>query len=65
MTDLAHGQNVMVVAHGNTLRGLVKKIDAISDSDIENVAIPTGIPLVYKFDRDLVPVSRLLKNTKG
>ena len=56
--DLADGRNVLVVAHGNSLRGIVKYIDDIGDSEIENVAIPTGIPLVYKFDQGLKPVSQ-------
>ena len=51
--ELRNGRNVMVVAHANTLRGLVKTIDNISDQDIRNVAIPTGIPIIYKFDHSL------------
>ena len=46
----------MVVAHANTLRGLVKIIDGIGDDEIQDVAIPTGIPIVYKFDKDLKPL---------
>jgi len=49
--DLLAGKNVLVVAHGNSLRGLVKHIDDVSDGDIVNVSIPNGIPLVYSFDR--------------
>lgn len=49
--DLLAGKNVLVVAHGNSLRGVVKHIDSISDEDIVNVSIPNGIPLVYEFDR--------------
>lgn len=56
-SDLANGQCVLIVAHGNSLRGLVKLIERISDEDIEQVAIPTGIPLVYKFDRNLEPLA--------
>lgn len=48
--ELQMGRNVMVVAHANTLRGLVKIIDNIGDEEIQEVAIPTGIPIVYKFD---------------
>jgi 2,3-bisphosphoglycerate-dependent phosphoglycerate mutase len=51
--ELLQGRNVMVVAHANTLRGLVKTIDGISDEDIQEVSIPTGIPIIYKFDRDM------------
>ena len=48
--DLLRGHDVLVVAHGNSLRGLVKEIDRIADDDIEQVAVPNGIPLVYRFD---------------
>ena len=51
--ELRNGRNVMVVAHAHTLRGLVKAIDNISDEDIKQVAIPTGIPIIYKFDHKL------------
>lgn len=51
--ELKTGKNVMVVAHANTLRGLVKLIDNIDDEDIREVAIPTGIPIVYKFDKSM------------
>jgi 2,3-bisphosphoglycerate-dependent phosphoglycerate mutase len=54
--ELKNGRTVMVVAHANTLRGLVKTIDNISDEDIQEVAIPTGIPIVYKFDQNLKPI---------
>lgn len=43
-------------AHANTLRGLVKTIDQISDEDIQNIAIPTGIPIIYKFDQNMKPI---------
>jgi 2,3-bisphosphoglycerate-dependent phosphoglycerate mutase len=46
---LLRGKNVLVVAHGNSLRGLIKHIDGISDEDITDLNIPTGIPLVYEF----------------
>jgi 2,3-bisphosphoglycerate-dependent phosphoglycerate mutase len=49
--ELRMGRNVMVVAHANTLRGLVKIIDNIGDEDIQQVSIPTGIPIVYKFEK--------------
>jgi len=51
------GQLVLIAAHGNSLRALVKHLDGISDSDIAEVNIPTGIPLVYKLDKDLCPIS--------
>eukprot|EP00633_Aureoumbra_lagunensis_P003908 CAMPEP_0197316826 /NCGR_PEP_ID=MMETSP0891-20130614/44350_1 /TAXON_ID=44058 ORGANISM="Aureoumbra lagunensis, Strain CCMP1510" /NCGR_SAMPLE_ID=MMETSP0891 /ASSEMBLY_ACC=CAM_ASM_000534 /LENGTH=787 /DNA_ID=CAMNT_0042806489 /DNA_START=64 /DNA_END=2427 /DNA_ORIENTATION=- len=49
--DLLDGNNVMVVAHANSLRGLIKYVDSISDDDIVDVSIPNGCPLVYKFER--------------
>lgn len=54
--ELACGRNVLVVAHANTLRGLVKIIDSIGDDEIQDIAIPTGIPIVYKFDKNLSPI---------
>ena len=44
---------MIIAAHGNTIRALVKHLDQISDEDIEYVNIPTGTPLVYEFDNDL------------
>jgi 2,3-bisphosphoglycerate-dependent phosphoglycerate mutase len=54
--DLREGKTVLVTAHGNSLRGLVKHLDGISDADIAELDIPTGIPLVYRLDEDLKPV---------
>lgn len=48
--DLQTGQVVLVVAHGNSLRGLVKHLDAMSDEAVVGLNIPTGIPLVYDLD---------------
>ncbi|MDQ1617127.1 MAG: 2,3-bisphosphoglycerate-dependent phosphoglycerate mutase [Actinomycetota bacterium] len=56
--DLRAGRHVLVVAHGNSLRALVKHLDDIGDEDIAGLNIPTGIPLVYRLDDDLRPVSR-------
>jgi len=50
------GKNVLLVAHGNSLRALVKYLDNISDEDIVGLNIPTGIPLVYELDKDLRPI---------
>ncbi|MCU1635917.1 MAG: Phosphoglycerate mutase [Cryobacterium sp.] len=55
--DLREGKTVLVTAHGNSLRALVKHLDGISDADIAELNIPTGIPLVYKLGEDLMPVS--------
>ena len=54
--DLKAGQTVLVAAHGNSLRALVKHLDGISDADISELNIPTGIPLVYRLDEDLLPL---------
>ncbi len=54
--DLRSGRTVLVTAHGNSLRGLVKHLDNISDADIAELNIPTGIPLVYELDDDMQPV---------
>lgn len=52
------GQRVLVAAHGNTIRALVKYLDDVSDQDIVGINIPTGIPLVYELDADLRPIQR-------
>jgi len=57
LKEIKRGRNVLVVAHGNTLRGLVKSLDDIEDDAIRNVSIPTGIPIVYKFDRKMQVVA--------
>jgi 2,3-bisphosphoglycerate-dependent phosphoglycerate mutase len=54
--DLAAGRTVLVVAHGNSLRALIKHLDGISDTDIAGLNIPTGIPLAYELDAALAPV---------
>ncbi|ALU39429.1 phosphoglycerate mutase [Kocuria flava] len=54
--DLEAGRTVLVAAHGNSLRALVKHLDGISDEDIAGLNIPTGIPLYYELDEDLRPV---------
>ena len=53
--DLRAGRRVLVVAHGNSLRALVKHLESISDEDIPGLDIPTGIPRVYELDDDLAP----------
>ena len=54
--DLVAGKTVLVTAHGNSLRALVKHLDGISDDEIAELNIPTGIPLVYKLDANLKPL---------
>jgi 2,3-bisphosphoglycerate-dependent phosphoglycerate mutase len=53
---ITSGQRVLIVAHGNSLRALVKELDHISDSTIVELNIPTGIPLVYELEDDLTPI---------
>jgi 2,3-bisphosphoglycerate-dependent phosphoglycerate mutase len=53
--DLTSGKTVLVTAHGNSLRALVKHLDGISDDDIAGLNIPTGIPLLYSLNADLTP----------
>ncbi len=55
--ELTSGKTVLVTAHGNSLRALVKHLDGISDEDIAGLNIPTGIPLVYELDESLAPVA--------
>jgi 2,3-bisphosphoglycerate-dependent phosphoglycerate mutase len=53
--DLLAGQTLLVAAHGNSLRALIKHLDAVSDDEITNLEIPTGVPIVYELDEQLRP----------
>ncbi len=55
LPDLKTGKTVLVTAHGNSLRALVKHLDGISDSDIAELNIPTGIPLLYELNDQMMP----------
>ena len=55
--DLRDGKRVLIAAHGNSLRALVKHLDQISDSDIAALNIPTGIPLLYELDENFRPIT--------
>ena len=55
MPDLRAGKTVLIAAHGNSLRALVKYLDGMSDEDVVGLNIPTGIPLRYDLDSDLKP----------
>ena len=55
--ELRAGRDVLIAAHGNSLRALVKMLDKVSDEDITQFNIPTGIPLAYELDDDLQPLS--------
>src|SRR5204863_5565249 len=54
--SIASGKRVIVAAHGNSLRALVKYLDNVSEADIVELNIPTGIPLVYELNDDLTPI---------
>lgn len=54
--DLLNNKNVIIVAHGNSLRGLLKYLDNISDEEIMNIELPTGRPICYELDENLIPI---------
>jgi 2,3-bisphosphoglycerate-dependent phosphoglycerate mutase len=56
--DVRAGRNVLIAAHGNSLRALVKYLDSVSEQEIVELNIPTGIPLVYELDDDLKPLKK-------
>jgi 2,3-bisphosphoglycerate-dependent phosphoglycerate mutase len=56
--ELKNGRNVLIAAHGNSLRALVKMLDDVSEDEITGFNIPTGVPLEYELDDDLKPISR-------
>jgi len=58
MPSLLGNQDVLIVAHGNSLRAMVKMIENISDKEIMNFNIPTGIPLAYEFNDNLKPIKQ-------
>src|SRR5699024_9754475 len=59
------GQRVVIASHGNTIRSLVQYLDNVSDEDIMNLNIPTGIPLVYELDDDLKPITHYYLGWEG
>jgi 2,3-bisphosphoglycerate-dependent phosphoglycerate mutase len=54
--DIKAGKKLVIAAHGNSLRALVKYLDNMSEEDILKLNIPTGVPLVYELDADLKPI---------
>lgn len=54
--NIKQGNNIIIVAHGNSLRSLVQYLDNISKEDMMDLNIPTGVPLVYELDKDLTPI---------
>jgi len=55
--EIKSGKKIVIAAHGNTLRALVKHLDGISEDDITGLNIPTGVPLVYELDDDMKPIA--------
>jgi 2,3-bisphosphoglycerate-dependent phosphoglycerate mutase len=58
LPELLEGKSLLIAAHGNSLRALVKHLDRIPDADIADLNIPTGVPLVYEFDDELHVIAR-------
>ena len=56
MPELRAGRNVLIAAHGHSIRALVKHLDSISDEDISQFSVPNGIPLLYHLDQELRPI---------
>jgi len=54
--EIKSGKKILIAAHGNTLRALVKHLDGISEQEITELNIPTGVPLVYELDENLKPI---------
>jgi 2,3-bisphosphoglycerate-dependent phosphoglycerate mutase len=64
--SIRSGKRVLIAAHGNTLRALIKYLDNVSDTEIVELNVPTGIPLLYELDDDLTPIRhRYLGDTAG
>ena len=65
-TDILDGKKVIIVAHGNSLRGLIKYLDNLSDEEVMNLEIETGNPICYELDNDLKPIKHYyLKDNHG
>ena len=60
LPELQAGKNVLIVAHGNSLRSITKYVENISDQEIPNVEIPTGLPIIYTFDFQMKLQKKLL-----
>ena len=58
LPELLGNKNVLVVAHGNSLRSMIKIIEKIDDESIVGLNLPTGIPIVYEFNENLEPISK-------
>ena len=58
MPAITSGKNVLITAHGNSLRALIKDLESLSEDQILQVNIPTGLPLVYQLDANLKPIDK-------
>ena len=56
--QIMQGKSVLIAAHGNSLRALIKYLDGVSEEDIIGMNVPTGMPLVYELDAHLKPINR-------
>lgn len=56
--ELKNGKNILVVAHGNSLRAMIKFIEHISDEEIPKLEVPTGVPILYEFDKEMKMVNK-------
>jgi len=56
--ELKKGKNILVVAHGNSLRAMIKFIENISDEEIPKLEVPTGVPILYEFDKNMKMVNK-------
>ena len=56
--ELLQDKNVLIVAHGNSLRSIIKYLENISDEDIMNIELPTGVPFVYEMNKNLEIVNK-------
>ncbi|KAK9509186.1 hypothetical protein O3M35_006556 [Rhynocoris fuscipes] len=57
--DIRAGKRVLIVAHGNSLRGIVKHLDCLTDEQIMEINLPTGVPFIYELDKDLHPITSM------
>jgi len=62
---LRQGRRVIIAAHGNSLRALIKDLDGIPDDDILKLEIPTGVPLVYELDEHLMTTEHFFLDGRG
>jgi 2,3-bisphosphoglycerate-dependent phosphoglycerate mutase len=60
LPELQAGKTILIVAHGNSLRSIIKYVENISDKDIPNVEIPTGVPIIYTFDSQMTLQKKVL-----